>query len=1011
MRDHAPRAPKFRRSFAHFAFAAAAAAFGVACDNPACVFGPSGCSGTASSSTTGAAATVPVDHQWVELAAPTIVARIPATTVTLLSADSPVALVFSESMSSASLSGALRMEESNSGGFGAPVQITTSLIGDGRVLVLLPLQALPLDKTFDLVWSDNAAPVDLQGQALSIPTDRVAGSFKVATTAPATVRLLGTFPADQAANQSGVGEFVALFDRHLNPVSITATSFDLKVGGVQPTFDPLAQPLSISLGGASAIDTRVYRWRSLDAAGNAVPLGPGLQVDCSLSPTGAKIAATDATQLAAQHVHYDIAAISPALSAEIVSLPTDAIGIDNVSGPKTLDIAVTLASAQVGDRLGVFVFGDSLDATPKRVALFRDIPLASIATTVHLGEVDLDLATDAGVGRLADGTLNFAIRMQRGSVTTPVRLLDTDLAASGVQPPILDMLRPKLTGLGVSGTNALVFRSDLRDFALVGRANERIRAVEVSTTLGNNGILTPVVGSNAAGLFVAAPVLLGNLTSAQMPLPFTAVIYDEALNAAAVPIAASFTQVGASGPGASLPGPSITVDVFDSASLSPLANALVMIHEDIGGGTVLPLDSGVTNAQGSVTLSAGLVGLTFVTVDLAGFDLFSFEDVPTDRLSVPLTHSGALPATVAGVASSKSATFPTFDRSVVDNRRLAQVEPLIPVQTCGTNPATQSSDCAFGPGVIRGNLLGVASLFALEIPPAELNYNALSFLRAFQIVVPVPSVGAGGISAVTLVADTLLSDASVDPEQRAIDGPALTLDLSSTTGIVLPSLVGNPRILVEAQVRGLPGAGTVGLGVAFALGGNTWSVRSAYPGVADGIQDTPQDALGKLVQDGVIEPDLRLSCEVRDSFGARAGRRQHFSQLGATLKPTSAPVILSPLPGAGTGGPSFNLLISNAIADSAGTPGIYLATLAVVPSGRRWTLWRPDLDDSSGLTRTIHVPDLAALGGTALPDGNLSATVEAFGYPTFSSANFLWSDIGREYDSFSAGVPSAFTQP
>src|SRR5262245_1756369 len=128
--------------------------------------------------------------------------------------------------------------------------------------------------------------------------------------------------------------------------------------------------------------------------------------------------------------------------------------------------------------------------------------------------------------------------MQRGAVTTPVRLLDADFSVTGLQSALLDTVRPTLTGLGTSGTDKGNFRSDLRDLALVGRANERIRAVEVSTTsLGNNGILTPTVGSTTGGLFVAAPVLLGTLTPAQLPLPFTAVIYDNALNSALVPIA------------------------------------------------------------------------------------------------------------------------------------------------------------------------------------------------------------------------------------------------------------------------------------------------------------------------------------------------------------------------------------------------------------------------------------------------------------------------------------------
>ncbi|HUR27616.1 MAG TPA: Ig-like domain-containing protein, partial [Planctomycetota bacterium] len=123
---------------------------GAACDNPACVFGPDGCSGTSSGSTTDVPATVPANHQWVELGAPLISAKIPATTATTLGTDSPMAIVFSESMSAASLASSLRLEETGSNGFSPPVQTASSLVSDGRVLVILPLQPLELGSTYDL---------------------------------------------------------------------------------------------------------------------------------------------------------------------------------------------------------------------------------------------------------------------------------------------------------------------------------------------------------------------------------------------------------------------------------------------------------------------------------------------------------------------------------------------------------------------------------------------------------------------------------------------------------------------------------------------------------------------------------------------------------------------------------------------------------------------------------------------------------------------------------------------
>ncbi len=984
---------------------------GSGCDNPACVYGPDGCGAGANGGLLAAPATVPANHQWIESGAPTIAARIPASNATPLHPDSPVALVFSESMSSSSLTNSVRLQEVGSGGFGAPVAIASVLVSEGRVLVVLPTQALSLGVTYELVWNDNAVPVDLQGQALVIPEGRIAGTFSVAATAPTTVRLLGTFPADLALNQSGVGEFLALFDRRLNPGTITPTSFDIKVAGLNPTFDPLPTALSITVAGNSVSDTRGYRWRSLDGSGEPSPLGAGLQFDCSLSPVGHKISATDATQLVPIHSRFTVAAISPPLSAAIVSMPTDAFGIDNLSGLATLDIQIDLAAAQTGDRLGIFLFGNSVGTSPQRVALLREVPLTGPALVLHIGEAEIDLLSDQGLGRLADGNIDLAFRLQRGTATTPVRLLDADLLISGVQSTLLDLTRPVLSGLGSTGNSTTVFRSDLSDFALVGRATERIRSVEVSTTLGNNGVLTPVVGSSTSGLFVAAPVLLGTLTAAQRPLPFTAQIYDNALNSALVSIAGDFTQFGASGPGAPLPGPSITVEVFNSATLAPLGGALVMIHEDLGGGSILPIDSGLTGPDGKVTLTAGFVGETFVTVDMLNFDLFTFEDVPTDRLSVPLTPQSTPPATVAGFASSKSSTFSTFSRFVVDSRRFGEFEPLINVLTCAQNGQTQSFDCAFGPSPIQANRLGVASMFAVEPPPTELNYNSATFLRAFQIGIPVASVGGGSVSSVSLSATTLLSDSTVALEERAIDGPALILDLNSTAGLALGMLSGAPRVLVEARVRGVPGSAAVGLGVAFDMGSNSWRVRSAYPGAVDGIQETPQDALGRLVQSGALDPDLFLSCEVRDSFGGRAGRRPRLSQLGATLEPVSVPLILSPLPGGSTGGPSFNLTFANAIPNSAGTPGMYRATLTAGAPGRRWQLWRQDLGDVSGPTRTIVVPDLTSLGGTALPNGVLSARVECFGYGGFSAADFQWSDIEREYDTFSASPPMVFSQP
>src|SRR5687768_8574600 len=155
------RAPGYRR-FAAVLLAGVLGLVVPACDNPACVFGPSGCNGLPPGSSTGVPATVPVDHQWLQIGSPTISATIPASTATTLHPDSPMALVFSESMSASSLNNALIIEDPASGGFGPPIVFTGTLVGDGRVFVIAPVQPLTVGLELNLIWNEDAVPVDLQ---------------------------------------------------------------------------------------------------------------------------------------------------------------------------------------------------------------------------------------------------------------------------------------------------------------------------------------------------------------------------------------------------------------------------------------------------------------------------------------------------------------------------------------------------------------------------------------------------------------------------------------------------------------------------------------------------------------------------------------------------------------------------------------------------------------------------------------------------------------------------------
>jgi hypothetical protein len=990
------------------------------CDNPACVFGGT-CGDGGSGGIAGEPAEVPADHAWVLAGAPTITGFFPKGTQ--IHSGTPIAITFSESMAASTLSGAIRVSEV--GGFGLPVALLpAALVGDGRALILIPATALTGGTAYDVHWAENRVVTDLQGAVLLQAVDRFIGTFTVAASDPPTPAVMTTWPVDGAKGQSTHGQIVVVFDRKMNAGTITPQSFVVTVDGQPPALNPPPQQLLILGVGGPVTDTRVWLYRSVDNQGNAVSLGTGGHVQVVLSPTGNKILDAGGGVLAQKTIAFDLAAIDEPLAAEIVSVPTDAIGIDNLGGGSAtvppLEVAVTLADGQPDDRLGVFLFGSSGGATPKLFALFRDFKLENIAFDpisgiATLGEAELDIASSTSPvqARFADGTLAMAFRLQRGTAITPVRLLDTDPALAGPQHALLDTTRPKLVGLGATGTGSGSFRSDLRDLALVGRASEELRSVEVSTALGSNGMLPTVVGSRSDGLFVAAPVPLGVLDPASQPLAFTARLFDRALNESASSVNATFTQLGASGPGAALPGnATVDVEVFDARTLLAVSGALVLTHEDVAGSVSL-VESGITNASGKVTLTAGVLGETLVSVDAIGYDLFTFHGVPSSRLSVPLAKTGEAAAQLSGEVSTTSTTLPTLQRFVRDARFRPADEPLLPVQPCTLDPLVLRFVCPFGPRAVFPGRIGALGFVGIDPPPSAGTWSAQSFLRAFALELPLPQGGPAQALSEEIEVDQLLDQAGLDPEERALDGPAVDLLAAGTAGIDLAALSGAPRVAVLARSGGIHGRSLTGSGVAFDVSGNpvdTWLVRCAIPGAADPSEGKyPGDEQGKLVLEGTIERDLRILIELRDASGNRAGRRPRFLAAPASLAPLDVPTVSSPPALGHTGGPSFDLVFANAIPDSLGQGGLYRATLTA-PGGRRWVLWRPDQPDGAG-AMVVHVPDVAAGGGAPLANGSIACSVAAFAWPSFAPALFSWGDVEREHDAFSESGSIQFTQP
>jgi hypothetical protein len=308
---------------------------------------------------------------------------------------------------------------------------------------------------------------------------------------------------------------------------------------------------------------------------------------------------------------------------------------------------------------------------------------------------------------------------------------------------------------------------------------------------------------------------------------------------------------------------------------------------------------------------------------------------------------------------------------------------------------------------VNARELGALTGMSTVPPSSALAWAAPTFLRGFGLRLPMPALTPGTAQTGVVVVLERFDVVGIDEERIPVD----VLPHVLTTG-AWPTLNGAPRIRVEGIVPGLPAPLTVGQGVAFSAGlpPSTFAVRAAYPGAADPIEDDVTDALGELVADGVLEPELYLRAEVVGPSGARGIDRPRLSTADSTLEAPQEPVFVGSALVENVTGVSYDVFFSDVLPDAQGQPGLHRLVLTDA-AGRRWHVWRLDAPDAEGPAVVMHLPLAIASETFPLAPGDLTAVASSWSWTAFDPTEFLWSDVERLFERAAHSAPTDLAGP
>ncbi len=979
-------------------------------DNAACVFSSAGCSPGSGTGLAADPAGAPFTGMVIDDAQPEIQSLFP--NASEQAGTTPIVIVFSESMQPTSLAGAFELVSISGGVTGIGVPLGGQLVAEGRVFVAFAPMEIEIG---DYQVRARGIPLDVTGQALELNIGdpdappgqgmgEVLSNFSIVDDFEPEPQIIAMYPPMDSINANEIGDIVVVFDRPMNVDTVDEDSFVIDNGGTSVT-NPVIGPLTVGVPGAMLTEPRVII-AQMPGLDNAVTVG------VTLSPPGNRIVedGPDNAFLPTTQFFFDTGIVAVPLGGTILSDPSDAIGSSNLieGGTNELMVQVALSGAMIGDFVDVFLFGENIDLT-QRIAVRGSFEIPDMAMDPDnpiLGLSAFPILIAPGEPRFADGVLDIAFRLRRGTRVSAMRVYDANPFTITVEEGVLlDTTGPEVLDLLPPGGSTALVRSDARDLVIRGEASENVRAVEVVARGMTNELMagTPatVVGA-VSGRFLSAPVPLGVVPGGSTT--FTMIAYDAALNPSD-PITGRFEQKGVVRTGTT-GGTTFDIEVYDAETFEPLSGVTVFVHSDMGDGVNYPLFStGSTGPDGLVTLGFnGAAADSLITADLGGYDLFTLHGMTNTGISLPLRVSGNDTSLASGTITSTdlnaAADIPDDQSVVSDTRFLFSGNRAIHTAMCVAAPALA---CAFGPEPIRSFSFGAQAFFAGDFTRDAADPGAIeAFLIAFDLRIPTDRVVAGSTLSSQITIEDLLAGQA--PDEQAMVFPDVDFDASMTNGVDLVNLEGDPlgedgdlmtplpgrpRVTVEVEIPGTTGPLVVSTGAQFDLGGGMWQVRPVYPGIFE--------RAGFLGSNDLAMDRLRVRFEVRDTSGNASGRRPLAAEFPGMFVLPDVTQLLAP--GAAVSLP-FNIELSNSIPDPE--TGLYQVVLD--DGSRKWNLWR--VDSAGAASVVLRVP---ALISAPLSLGMINVDIASFQSPGANLSSFLWSDLLNRHDRFTRTATQSIT--